>query len=48
MPSLATLIRTGNRYNSQASVIIYADSNVITSSIGWLWIRLVSLLSYVV
>ena len=41
-------IPPGIRYNSQASVIIYADSNVITSSIGWLWIRLVSLLSYVV
>jgi multidrug resistance efflux pump len=37
----------GIRYNAQASVIVYADSNPITSAIGWLWIRLVSLLSYV-
>ena len=41
-------ISPGIRYNSQASVIIYADDNLITSSIGWFWIRLVSLLSYVV
>lgn len=38
----------GVRYNSQVSVIVYADSNPITSTIGWLWIRLVSLFSYVV
>ena len=38
----------GIRYNSQASVIVYADPNPITSTIGWLWIRLVSVFSYVV
>jgi multidrug resistance efflux pump len=38
----------GIRYNSQVSVIVYADSNPITSTIGWLWIRLVSVFSYVV
>jgi multidrug resistance efflux pump len=37
----------GIRYNSQASVIVYADDNPITSTIGWLWIRLASVLSYV-
>ncbi len=37
----------GARYNAQANVIVYASSNPITDGIGWLWIRLVSLLSYV-
>ena len=37
----------GARYNAQANVIIYASSNPITDGIGWLWIRLVSILSYV-
>ena len=37
----------GVRYNAQANVIIYAGGNPITDGIGWLWIRLVSLLSYV-
>jgi multidrug resistance efflux pump len=37
----------GIRYNSQANVIVYASSNPITDAIGWLWIRLVSILSYV-
>jgi len=36
------------RYNSQANVIVYADDNPITSAIGWLWIRLVSVLTYVI
>jgi hypothetical protein len=34
-------------YNSQASVIVYADDNPITSAIGWLWIRLVSVFIHV-
>ena len=38
----------GIRYNSQVSVIVYADPNPITRTIGWLWIRLVSVFSYVV
>ena len=37
----------GVRYNAQANVIVYAGGNPITDGIGWLWIRLVSLLSYV-
>ena len=37
----------GVRYNAQANVIIYAGGNPITDGIGWFWIRLVSLLSYV-
>lgn len=36
----------GIRYNSQANVIVYADDNPVTRAIGWLWIRLVSLLTY--
>jgi multidrug resistance efflux pump len=38
----------GIRYNSQVNVIIYADDNPITGAIGWLWIRLVSILTYVI
>ena len=37
----------GVRHNAQANVIIYAGGNPITDGIGWFWIRLVSLLSYV-
>ena len=37
----------GVRYNAQANVIVYAGGNPITDGIGWLWIRLVSILSYV-
>ena len=37
----------GVRYNAQANVIIYAGGNPITDGIGWFWIRMVSLLSYV-
>jgi len=38
----------GVRYNSQANVIVYADENSITGAIGRLWIRLVSILTYVI
>lgn len=38
----------GVRYNSQANVIIYAADNPVTSAIGWLWIRLVMILTYVI
>jgi multidrug resistance efflux pump len=38
----------GIRYNSQANVIIYAADNPVTSAIGWLWIRLVMILTYVI
>jgi multidrug resistance efflux pump len=38
----------GVRYNSQANVIVYAADNPVTSAIGWLWIRLVMILSYVI
>ena len=37
----------GIRYNSQANVIVYADGNPITDALGRLWIRLVSLFTYV-
>lgn len=39
---------TGIRYNSQANVIVYAGDNPIAGAIGWLWIRLVSILTYVI
>lgn len=38
----------GIRYNSQANVIVYADDNPVTRAIGWLWIRLVSILTYAI
>jgi multidrug resistance efflux pump len=38
----------GIRYNSQANVIVYADDNPVTQAIGWLWIRLVSILTYAI
>jgi multidrug resistance efflux pump len=37
----------GMRLGSQANVIVYATENPITNLIGALWIRLVSLLTYV-
>ncbi len=39
---------TGIRYNSQANVIVYAGDNPIAAAIGRLWIRLVSILTYVI
>ena len=36
----------GLRHNSQADVIVYADDGFFWNSIAWVWIRLVSLLSY--
>lgn len=43
-----TAVPQGIRYNSQANVIIYADDNPVTRAIGWLWIRLVSILTYAI
>jgi multidrug resistance efflux pump len=37
----------GMRLGSQANVIVYATGNPITNVIGALWIRIVSLLTYV-
>jgi multidrug resistance efflux pump len=34
------------RVGSQASLVVYTESSSITDAIGWLWIRLVSYLSY--
>jgi multidrug resistance efflux pump len=36
----------GIRYGSQASVIVYTGGNAIMDALGWLWIRVVSWLSY--
>jgi multidrug resistance efflux pump len=35
------------RYGSQANVIVYATDNVVVNAIGTLWMRLVSILTYV-
>lgn len=35
------------RYGSQANVIVYATDNVVVNAIGALWMRLVSVLTYV-
>jgi multidrug resistance efflux pump len=37
----------GIRVGSQANTIVYTGDNPILNALGWLWIRLVSLLSYV-
>lgn len=38
----------GIRYGSQANVIVYASDDPVTRAIGWLWIRLVAVLTYVI
>lgn len=38
----------GIRYGSQANVIVYASDDPITRALGWLWIRLVAVLTYVI
>jgi multidrug resistance efflux pump len=38
----------GLRYGSQVNVIVFTGDHPIANAIGWLWIRLVSLLSYVI
>ena len=40
--------RLGIRVGAQASVIVYTGGNVIWNAIGWLRMRLVSLLTYIV
>ena len=37
----------GVRYGSQATVVIYTGDHPITNAWGWLWIRIISVLSYV-
>ncbi len=39
--------KAGVRYGSQATVIIYTGANPVTNAWGWLWIRIMSVLSYV-
>ena len=36
----------GIRLGSQASVIVYTDEDSLLNSLGWLWIRLITSLSY--
>jgi multidrug resistance efflux pump len=37
----------GVRYGSQATVIIYTGDNPVTNAWGWMWIRIMSVLTYV-
>ncbi|URK87368.1 HlyD family secretion protein [Rhizobium sp. RCAM05350] len=37
----------GARYGSQATVVIYTGENTVTNAWGWLWIRIMSVLTYV-
>lgn len=37
----------GVRYGSQANVMIYTGSNPIANLLGWFWIRLISIVTYV-
>jgi multidrug resistance efflux pump len=37
----------GVRYNSRASVILYTGENPVANALAWLWIRLISVLTYV-
>jgi multidrug resistance efflux pump len=39
--------KTGVRYGSQASVVIYTGDNPVTNALGTLWIRIMSVLTYV-
>lgn len=39
-------VKLGRRVGSQADVIVYTGNNLILNALGWLWIRLGSLLSY--
>ncbi|MCX5495575.1 HlyD family secretion protein [Kaistia dalseonensis] len=36
----------GVRYGSQANIVIYTGDHPIVNALGWLWIRIVSVLSY--
>ncbi|MFQ5937350.1 MAG: HlyD family secretion protein [Acidiferrobacterales bacterium] len=40
-------VKLGRRFGSQADVIVYTGDHMILNALGWLWIRLMSLLSYV-
>ena len=40
-------LKLGRRIGSQADVIIYTGDHPILNGLGWLWIRLMSLVSYV-
>jgi len=37
----------GVRYNARASVIVYTGDNPIANALGWFWIRLIAVLTYV-
>ncbi len=37
----------GARYGSQATVVVYTGNNIFTNAVGALWIRILTVLSYV-
>ena len=37
----------GVRYNARASVIVYTGEHPVANALAWLWIRLISVLTYV-
>ena len=37
----------GVRYNARASVIVYTGEHPIANALGWFWIRLIAVLTYV-
>jgi multidrug resistance efflux pump len=37
----------GIRYGSQVNVVVFAQDNALLNALGWFWIRLISVLSYV-
>jgi len=45
--TMVTQPKTGVRYGSQASVVIYTGENPVTNALGTLWIRIMSVLTYV-
>jgi multidrug resistance efflux pump len=45
--TMVTQPKTGIRYGSQASVVIYTGDHPVTNALGTLWIRIMSVLTYV-
>jgi hypothetical protein len=38
---------SGVRYNARASVILYTGEHPVANALGWVWIRLISVLTFV-
>lgn len=39
-------VKLGRRAGGQADVIVYTGNNILLNAVGWLWIRVLSVLSY--